>query len=114
MPEVLRDKDITVRFSSQIAKAQRLAEIQSVDTFLASIANMAQFKPEVLNYIDEAAYVKIASQSYNVPASLIRSQKKVDEIQKAQAEAGAKQEELANAQQESEVAKNVAQAGAQQ
>jgi len=108
IPEALQGKNLSVRFSSQIAKAQRLAEAQSVDAFLGGIANVAQFKPQVLDYIDEAGYVEFSASAHNVPSSILRKKKEVEAIQKAQAEQGEKQQALQEGQQEVDIAATAA------
>lgn len=110
-PEILAKQALTVRFSSQVAKAQRLAEIQSVDQFLMSVANVAQFKPGAVDFIDEAEYVKIASIAYQVPPSLLKSEKTVQAEQEAQAKQVQEQQQLDQAQQGAGIAKDMAQTG---
>lgn len=107
MPDVLAKAALNVTFSSQIAKAQRLSEIQSVDTWLMSMANMAQFKPEAVIYIDEAGYAKYSARVYNVPSDIIRSDEEVKKIQDAQAKAAQEQQKLDQAGQEAEIANKV-------
>lgn len=110
-PEILAKANLTVRFSSQVAKAQRLAEIQSIDQFMMSVANVAQFKPGAIDYIDESEYVKIASIAYNAPPSLLKSKKDVEAEQKALAEQQQQQQQLDQAQQGATIAKDMAQTG---
>lgn len=50
-------KDIQIQFLSSIAKAQRLSETGSMDDLLMYIGNLAQVKPEALDYINEDAMV---------------------------------------------------------
>jgi hypothetical protein len=111
MPEAIAEADLKVRFSSQIAKAQRLSEAQGVEAFLMNVANVAQFKPEVLTMIDEKAYVKYSAKTYNVPMDIVRSDKEVKDIEEAQAEQGAKEQQLQEGQAEAAIAKDMSQAG---
>ena len=50
-------KDIQIQFLSSIAKAQRLSETGSMDDLLMYISNIAQVKPEALDYVNEDAMV---------------------------------------------------------
>lgn len=78
-------KDIDIMFLSTIAKAQRLAEVGSVQDLIMYLTELAQIKPAALDYINEDAIViDIAERLGNM--SKIRSQEEVAEIRQQQQE----------------------------
>lgn len=55
--DIISPKDLNVEFLSSIAKAQRMAEVGSIEDMLMYITQLAQLKPEALDYINEDAIV---------------------------------------------------------
>ena len=83
---------------SSIAKAQRMAEVGSIQDLLMYITQLAQVKPAALDYINEDAIVKdIAGRLGNY--SKINSDEQVAAIRQAQAE---QQQALMATQQQAE------------
>ena len=78
--------------------------MQSIDTFVMSLGNIAQMKPEVLEYFNVSGYVKMAARAYSVPESVIVPDQKVQEIQEAQAAQAMQQQNLDQAGQEADIA----------
>lgn len=77
--------DIDIMFLSTIAKAQRLAEVGSIQDLIMYLSALAEVKPEALDYINEDAIViDIAERLGNM--SKIRSQEEVAEIRQQRAE----------------------------
>lgn len=83
--EYFNPREIKVEFMSSIAKAQRMAEVGSVQDLIMYITQLAQVKPAALDYINEDAIVKdIAGRLGNY--SKINSDEQVAAIRQAQAE----------------------------
>lgn len=86
-PEVdgINYKDINIEFLSSIAKAQRMAEVGSIEDLILYISQLAQVKPASLDYINEDEIViDIAQRLGNM--SKIRSREEVEAMRQAQAE----------------------------
>ena len=98
---------LIVRFSSQIARAQRLAEIANVDRYLVSLANVAQYSPSVLNYFNPEGYVTYASNAYSIPSEMLRTKKQVEEIEKQQQAQAQQAQQQQQALTDSEIVSNV-------
>lgn len=78
-------RDIKVEFMSSIAKAQRMAEVGSIQDLIMYVTQIAQIKPAALDYINEDAIVKdIANRLGNT--SKINSDEEVMAIRQAQAQ----------------------------
>lgn len=103
----LADVALTVRFSSQIAKAQRMAETANIDRWLMGLGNVAQYSPEVITYFNPEGYVTYLSDAYGIPAELVRSKKEVAAIQQQQQEQAQQMQQQQAALTDSQVVKNI-------
>jgi hypothetical protein len=107
-PAVIQGKKLSVKYSSAIARVQRMTEANSTFQFLANIAPLAQINPAVLQNIDtDAAFRGIAPQ-FSFPQRYIRDQDVVDNMR---AEAAKVQEEQMQMQKDlaqTEMVKNAA------
>jgi len=108
MPDELKDANIDVFFSSQIAKAQRFGEARTLQQFMETMAGVAQINPAVLDNIDFDMLTTINAELYGVNQEIFRGSNEVQQLrdQRAQAE-----QEAARQQQEqhqAEVANKVA------
>lgn len=78
-------KDLKLEFVSSIAKAQRMAEVSSIQELVQYIAALAQIKPGANDYINEdKIIIDVAERLGN--AHFLRSQEEVAQIRQAQAE----------------------------
>lgn len=97
IPEELYGEDFDVIYLGPLAKAQRQDELYTIDSFLGRVASMAQFKPEVIDKIDEDATVDIISDISGINPNVLRDNTTVEEIRAAraqQAQAAAQMEML--------------------
>lgn len=102
-------REIGVEFMSAIAKAQRMAEIGSLQDLLMYISSLAQVKPGALDYINEDAIVKdIADRLGN--SSKINSDDRVAGLRQAQAQAQQEQQRIANMREQMKIAKDASKA----
>ena len=102
-------KDIQVEFLSSIAKAQRLSETGSMDDLLMYIGNIAQIKPEALDYVNEDAMVIEYAERLGC-LNKINPTDEVEQIRQARAMAQQQQEDLMNQQANADIAKTQSQA----
>lgn len=78
-------RNIKVEFMSSIAKAQRMAEVGSIQDLIAYVTELAQLKPTALDYLNEDAIIKdIAGRLGNF--SKINSDEEVAAIRQSQAQ----------------------------
>jgi len=110
-PQELAGMDLSVEFISMLAQAQRAIGTNSVDRFVGSLGTVAQMKPEVMDKFDSDAWADVYSDSLGIDPKLIVASDKVAMIRQSRAAAQAAQAKLAAAEQVSNVAKNVGQAG---
>lgn len=86
-PEVLSGKKIDVRYSSLIAKSQRVSEAQSVLRTLEVVPGLAGFDPSVTDNFSADAIVKILGMVYGAPNEMYRTTKERDAMRAARAQA---------------------------
>lgn len=102
-------RDIGIEFLSSIAKAQRMAEVGSVQDLVMYISQLAQVKPGALDYINEDAIVKdLAERLGN--ASKINSEERVAALREAQAMAQQQREQLETQREQMKIAKDASKA----
>lgn len=94
VPEVLRTEKLTVKYSSLIAKSQRVNEAQSILRTMQAIGPFLQLDPSVALNFDGHAAARIIAMTYGAPQEILKKQKDVEKAQAAQAQA-AQQESAA-------------------
>lgn len=109
-PEEMKGVEINVEFVSMLAQAQRAVGANSVDRFIGNLGAVAQFKPDVLDKFDSDKWAEAYSDMLGVDPSLIVADDKVAIIRQQRAEAQAQAQQSALAEQQSQTAKNLAQA----
>lgn len=101
--------DIDIEFISSIAKAQKMAEVGSIQELIQYIAMLGQIKPGALDYINEDAIIKdIAERLGN--ASKINSDEQVAALRQSQAEAQAQAQQLETQAKQMKIAKDASKA----
>lgn len=79
-PQSLQDRSYTVRYVSPLARAQKLDEVQGVEATFASVAQLAQLDPTVLDELDPAEAIKIIVAGRGAPAKIQRDPKDVERV----------------------------------
>lgn len=97
-PEEMQGHDISVELVSMLAQAQRAIATNSIDRFIGTVGQVAQFKPEVLDKIDGDRLVEVYADSLGVDPTLLMANDKVDALraQRAKQVQGAQQSALVN------------------
>lgn len=94
-PSGLTDKNLKVVYIGPLARAQRMHEVQAIEKFYGYLAQLAQFKPEILLMVDDYEAVMFMAERIGVPMKVLLDKKMytqmIDEIRKQRnqaAEAG--------------------------
>lgn len=87
IPDVLRGRNVDVKYSSLVARAQRMNEGQNLTRALSVAAPIINAKPESLDNLDADEALKYILNIYGVPQTILRSSKDVEESREARAEA---------------------------
>jgi hypothetical protein len=95
IPQVLSGRKIDVKFSSFIARSQKMVEAQNVQKFIQACAPFFQMDPTSIQLIDaEAGIKKVLGRSYGVPQELFRDKEELAKLQEQmQAQQQAEQEQ---------------------
>ena len=110
IPKLLENKSIGIKYSSQIARVQKTVLAENANKWLASIQNAAQMNPEMIDNIDFDAFVKYQAFSLSAPSYLLRTEGDVQALRKQRADQQADQMEREAALQDSQTAKQSADA----
>lgn len=109
-PEELQGMDLNVEFVSMLAQAQRAIGTNAVDRFVGNLGQIATMKPDVLDKFDSDQWADVYADMLGVDPSLIVADKQVAMLRDARNRAMAAKEQAAVMQQQSQTAKNLAQA----
>jgi len=108
-PQEMNGVELNVEFVSMLAQAQKAVGANSIDRYIANIGAVAQFKPGVLDKVDEDYWAEAYADMLGVDPKLIVPDDKVALIRQQRAEAAQQQQQAEQALQQSQVAKNLAQ-----
>jgi hypothetical protein len=96
-PESLRNRELTVRYISPIARAQKLEDVQAMDRLESSLMAEAQMDPTILDLYDFEQAVRERSDALGVPSKVLRTK---EDVEARRAERQAQQEAAQKAQQQ--------------
>lgn len=86
-PEILQDSEFQIQYSSQIAKAQRIAESQNLIRTLSVIAPLVEFDSSIMDVFDGDETAKTYARMFGVPQRMIRSEEEIGAIRQARNQA---------------------------
>lgn len=96
-PEELWGRNLSFKFVSPFALAQRMAEVIATEQYVASIGQMAAVEPTILDNVDFDAVAVLTGSGRGVPQTIMRTADEVQELRQARQKA---KEEQAQAQQQ--------------
>lgn len=108
--ELLADPRYEIEYVSQLAQAQKRTELNSLTNALGLVAQVSQFKPEVLDKIDGDKAVDDIWGITGASSGVLRDDEEVAKIREARAEAAAEQQKLDMAAQLAQTAQIATQA----
>lgn len=96
-PQELWGRNLSFKFVSPFALAQRMAEVIATEQFVASVGQMAAVEPTILDNIDFDAVAVITGTGRGVPQTIMRTSDEVAQLRQARQKA--KEEQAAQQQQ---------------
>ena len=108
-PEYIQGINLNVEYVSMLAQAQRAVGTNSIDRFVGTLGQVAQYKPEVLDKLDTDKWADSYADMLGVDPELIVQKEQVDQIRQQRAQAQAKQAQMDQLNQASQTAKNLGQ-----
>jgi hypothetical protein len=107
-PEAIQGKNIGVKYSSPVAKAQQAQDGEKLLQAIQASAPFVQIDPNVIDNFNGDEAIRYIAGVYGVPESVLRDQREVKKIRAARAEQQAKQQKMAEDQM---MAQNIQAAG---
>jgi hypothetical protein len=109
-PEAIEGQELSYNFLGQLAKAQKMSEMNSVTNFLTISSNIAAVKPDALDKINTDKVIDNLAEIEGIDPEMLNSDEQVEAIRKQREQIQAQQMQLAMMQQGGQVAKDVTQA----
>jgi hypothetical protein len=109
-PKELAGKELDIVYISQLAKAQRLSEINEIENLLMDVQAVAGVLPNVVDNIDGDKVIRLIHKIRRVDPDILRSDKEIEIIRAARAQAEEAQAQLAAAGQVAKAAKDASSA----
>lgn len=107
-PVKIQGKEFDVRYSSLIAKAQRVSEAQNIQRAMALLEPLAKLIPNILDNVDTDKIAREVWGIYGNNHKLLNDKMTVDKRRKAQAQMAQKQQQMADQQHQAELAQKTA------
>ncbi len=86
VPQILKGKPIAVKYSSLIAKSQRLQDAQNILRTVEAASPFIQLDPSVAQNFDGDAALRAVADVFGPPAEILRTKDAVQKIRDAQAQ----------------------------
>jgi len=109
-PEEIQGLPMKIEYVSPLAQAQKLLDMQSINTVLSTASGMAEFWPEALDKIDSDAVIDETVELTGATPTIARSADDVQALRKQRAEQQAKMQQMEEEMASTEAAKNLSQA----
>lgn len=100
-PESLQGRAFSVRYVSPLARAQKLDEVQAIQSTVQAVAGMMAIDPSAGDLIDTSKAIELTGQGLGAPGAILRSAQDVAKLRQAKAQAQqeqAQRESAMNAQ----------------
>lgn len=86
--------DVEIGFVNQLSRAQQVEELQGVQQWAQEISQVAQFKPEILDYFNQDEYAKFSAKIRSIPEQLVTNDDQVQQMREERAQKQAQMEAL--------------------
>jgi len=91
-PEILEDRDLQVRYSSMIARAQKATEIDNFNRALGAVGPLIQLDPNIIDNIDMDGTFKYIVDTLDVPVEILASEQQKKQTREAKAQVAQQQQ----------------------
>jgi len=89
VPQIVRDRgiDIEISFVNQLARAQQIQDVTTIQQWIQGLAGIAQFNPAVLDLINVDGIAKHTAKVLGVPEEAVQNEDTVTAIRQQRAQA---------------------------
>lgn len=108
LPPQVGNRKFLVRYSSLLARAQRMQEMQNIQRALTTLQPIAQMRPDIMDNVKLDDLTKEVLTGYGVPERLMPSDQELKKIRANQQKMAADMKQKQDQMHQSEVAKNSA------
>jgi hypothetical protein len=108
-PQVLQGVNLNVEYVSMLAQAQRAVGTNSIDRFMGTLGQVAQYKPEVLDKVNTDIWADQYADLLGVDPEILVQADQVAAIRKQRAQAQQQANQMEQLNQASTAAKNLGQ-----
>lgn len=109
-PQSLHGIELKVEYLSIMAQAQKVAGISGIERFTQFVVNNAEAMPGILDKVDTDSLVDVYGDMTSIPPQIIRSDDQVAQMRQQKQKAAQAQQQAELMNQQSQTAKNLAQA----
>lgn len=93
-PQSIQGKKFDVRYSSLIARAQRMSEGQNISRAIGVAAPFIQMDPKGMDNLDVDKVIHYVLETYGVPEKVMRNPREIKQLRDARAQAQAQQTQM--------------------
>jgi hypothetical protein len=111
-PKALAKRDLDIRYTSQIAKAQRAAEADTFTRVVQSVAPIIEMQPQIFDNINGDEVLRVHAEIFGLPEEMLRAKEQVEESRAAQAEMQQQQMQAEQENVQADTAQKLGNAGA--
>lgn len=111
-PELIQNMQYKIEYISPLARAQKLDQMKSINSFIALVSQIAMAKPDVIDNVNEDEIVNDVQQLYGVNPKYVRDSEQVRAIREQRAQQQQQMAQMAQAQQAADVVSTASSAGA--
>jgi len=104
-PEIIQNMPYKIEYISPLARAQKLDQMKSINSFIALVGQIAIAKPDVVDNVNEDEIVNDVQQLYGVNPEYVRGEDEVAKIREQRAQMQMQMAQMQQAQAVADVAK---------
>jgi hypothetical protein len=93
-PAIIAERELKVRYSSDIAKAQRVSESQNITRAISLASPFIEMSPESVDNLDSDAALRVIGDIFGVPEEIFRDQEEVAKLRQGRAQAQMQQQQM--------------------
>ena len=88
LPTILQERgvDVEIVFVNQLARAQQIQDVSSIQNWVQGLANLAQLDPSVIDNIDVDGIAKHTAKILGVPEVAVTSDQEMQQVREARAQ----------------------------
>jgi hypothetical protein len=95
LPTSLQEENVVLKFTSPIARNQRMQEAEAVGYFLQGVRNNQQLAPQVIDKVNWDKVTDLDAEVFGIPSDILNDERVVKAIRQSRAQQAQQQQEIA-------------------